>query len=126
MKRPNARAAGRSVASVRPGEMGPARPGAAAGYVQPLRGRPAPLPRRTLLLDLPIAWRLAVGFVLAALIAAAAAGVAGLQRAASLSRESAFYSQLLQTNTPPPPGNGFLQSMNPKIPEPLNDAPRPV
>src|SRR5258708_37135556 len=73
MKRPNARAAGRSVASVRPGEMGPARPGAAAGSVQPLRGRPAPLPRRTLLLDLPIAWRLAVGFVLGALIAAAAA-----------------------------------------------------
>ncbi len=126
MKRPNARAAGRSVASVRPGEMGPARPGAAAGSVQPLRGRPAPLPRRTLLLDLPIAWRLAVGFVLAALIAAAAAGVAGLQRAASLSRESAFYSQLLQTNTSLTTGNGFLQLMNTKMHDTLNDAAAPV
>src|SRR5258708_8404960 len=105
MKRPNARAAGRSVASVRPGEMGPARPGAAAGSVHPLRGRPAPLPRRTLLLDLPIAWRLAVGFVLAALIAAAAAGVAGLPRAASLSREAAFDSPPLHPNTSLPTGN---------------------
>jgi hypothetical protein len=51
--------------------MGPARPFAAAGSAQPLRGRPAPLPRRTLLLDLPIAWRLAVGFVLAALLISA-------------------------------------------------------
>jgi methyl-accepting chemotaxis protein len=126
MKRPNARAAGRSVASVRPGQMGPARPGAAAGSVQPLRGRPAPLPRRTLLLDLPSAWRLAVGFVLAALIAAAAAGVAGLQRAASLSRESAFYSQLLQTNTSLTTGNGFLQLMNTKMHDTLNDAAAPV
>src|SRR5258706_8905892 len=126
MKRPNARAAGRSVASVWPGEMGPARPVAAAGSAQPLRRRPAPLPRRTLLLDLPIAWRLAVGFVLAALIAAAAAGVAGLQRAASLSRESAFYSQLLQTNTSLTTGNGFLQLMNTKMHDTLNDAALPV
>jgi methyl-accepting chemotaxis protein len=69
-------------------------------------------PRRSLLLDLPIAWRLTLGFLLAALIAAAASGLSGVQRAQSLATQAAFYQRLLGANTSLTTGANFIQLMN--------------
>lgn len=82
--------------------------------------------RGYLLLDLPIAWRLTIGFVLAALIAAAASGVPALQRAQALSRESSFYQSLLASNTSLTTGNSFLQLMNTEVHNLLSDASAPA
>jgi methyl-accepting chemotaxis protein len=79
-------------------------------------------PRRNLLLDLPIAWRLALGFLLAALIAAIATGFSGIQRAESLNREAGFYQSLLVTNTSLNNGASSLQLMNAKTQSTLVDA----
>jgi methyl-accepting chemotaxis protein len=65
-----------------------------------------------LLLDLPIASRLTLGFLTAALIAAFVAGVIGIQRSQSLSRQSDFYQSLLEENTALTSGANFLQLMN--------------
>jgi len=65
-----------------------------------------------LLLDLPIGGRLTLGFLLAALIATLAAGLIGALRSQSLSRQSDFYQNLLQTNTSLNTGANFLQLMN--------------
>jgi len=78
--------------------------------------------RRNLLLDLPIAGRLALGFILAAMIAAVASGVIGFQRSQSLTRQSDFYQTLLQTNTSLTTGANFLQLMNTQIHTTINDA----
>lgn len=67
--------------------------------------------RRNLVFDLPIAWRLTLGFLLAALLAALAAGVVGVERSQSLSRESAFYQTLLRNNTDLNAGDSYLQLM---------------
>jgi methyl-accepting chemotaxis protein len=77
-------------------------------------------------LNLPIAWRLALGFLIAAFIAAAGAGVTGLQRAQSLSNESAFYESLLRSNTSLTTANSFLQLMDTKLHETLQDAAAPT
>jgi methyl-accepting chemotaxis protein len=69
-------------------------------------------PRRSLVLDLPIAWRLTLGFLLAALIAAAASGLSGVQRAQSLATQAAFYQRLLEANTSLTTGANFVQLMN--------------
>jgi methyl-accepting chemotaxis protein len=69
-------------------------------------------PRRSLALDLPIAWRLTLGFLLAALIAAAASGLSGVQRAQSLATQAAFYQRLLEANTSLTTGANFVQLMN--------------
>lgn len=82
-------------------------------------------PRRNLLLDLPIAWRLSVGFVLAALIAVLATGFSGIQRAESLNREAEFYQSLLASNTSLNNGASFLQLMNAKTQSTLIDASAP-
>jgi methyl-accepting chemotaxis protein len=66
----------------------------------------------SLLLDLPIAGRLTLGFLIAAMIAILAAGLIGALRAQSLSRQSAFYQNLLQSNTSLNTGANFLQLMN--------------
>lgn len=89
---------------------------------QNIRPRPPVRERHQLLLDLPIAWRLTVGFLLAALIAAVASGAPGLQRAQALSQESAFYQSLLQANTTLTSGDSFLQLMNTKVHDTLLDA----
>lgn len=78
--------------------------------------------RRNLLLDLPIAGRLALGFILAALIAAIASGVIGFQRSQSLTRQSDFYQTLLQTNTSLTTGASFLQLLNSETHTALSDA----
>lgn len=78
--------------------------------------------RRNLLLNLPIAGRLALGFILAAMIATVAAGAIGFQRSQSLTRQSDFYQTLLQTNTSLTTGATFLQLMNTEIHTTLNDA----
>jgi methyl-accepting chemotaxis protein len=68
--------------------------------------------RRSLLLDLPIAWRLTLGFLLAALIAVVASGLSGVQRAQSLATQAAFYQRLLEANTSLTTGANFVQLMN--------------
>ena len=75
-----------------------------------------------MLLDLPIAWRLALGFLVAAIIAAAAAGLTGLQRAQSSSREADFYQNLLVGNTALTTGDSFLQLLNTDVHTTLTDA----
>jgi methyl-accepting chemotaxis protein len=81
--------------------------------------------RRDLLLDLPIAWRLTLGFVLAAAIAAAATGASYLQRAQSLANEASFYEGLLASNTALTSGATFLQLMDTKVHSTLTDAAAP-
>lgn len=71
-------------------------------------------PQGNLALNLPIAWRLTLGFVLAGLIATAAAGFVGFQRTQALSDQSAFYQSLLQNSTNLATGDSFLQLMNTK------------
>jgi methyl-accepting chemotaxis protein len=90
---------------------------AAAKMMQPRRSY-----RRNLLLDLPIAGRLALGFTLAALIATLASGVVGFQRSVSLTKQSNFYQTLLQTNTLLTTGGNFLQLMNSETHTALLDA----
>src|SRR6266849_7266310 len=87
--------------------------------VQPAKAVPARmriglkiLSSRDLLLSLPIGSRLTLGFLLAALIAALVTGLIGIQRSQTLSRQSDFYQQLLQTNTSLTTGENFLQLMD--------------
>src|SRR5262249_23678407 len=89
---------------------------------EPLRRPTLAHPRRNLLLNLPIAWRLSLGFLLAALIAALATGFSGIQRAESLNREADFYQSLLASNTSLNNGASFLQLMNAKTQSTLVDA----
>jgi methyl-accepting chemotaxis protein len=103
--------------------------GVASNPVPPRLRQPSPNtsradvhPRRNLLLDVPIAWRLTLGFLLAAVIAASAAGFSGIQRAQSLNRESEFYQSLLASNTTMNNGATFLQLMNAKTQSMLTDA----
>jgi methyl-accepting chemotaxis protein len=88
----------------------------------PSLGQPVVHARHNLLLDVPIAWRLTLGFLLAAVIAASAAGFSGIQRAQSLNRESEFYQSLLASNTAMNNGATFLQLMNAKTQSMLVDA----
>ena len=80
---------------------------------------------RNLFLDLPIAGRLALGFVIAALVAGLAAGVVGLERSQSLSKQTDFYHHLLQLNTSLTTGHSFLELMNSKLHQTLDDANTP-
>lgn len=76
---------------------------------------PALSPQRrhgNLLLDVPIAVRLTLGFLLAAVIAAAASGITGVQQTQSLSKEASFYQSLLISNTSLTTGGSYLQLMN--------------
>jgi methyl-accepting chemotaxis protein len=69
--------------------------------------------------SLPIAWRLTLGFLSAALIAVSIVGVAGLQRTTSLSSQSNFYQSLLQTNATLANCTTLLQLMMSKTNEAL-------
>jgi methyl-accepting chemotaxis protein len=71
--------------------------------------------RRNLALDLPIAWRLTLGFALAGIVAALAAGIVGEQRSAALAQQSVFYQSLLQINTNLSTGASYLQLMDVKM-----------
>ncbi|HEX8996988.1 MAG TPA: HAMP domain-containing protein [Ktedonobacterales bacterium] len=82
--------------------------------------------RGALALNLPIAWRLTLGFVIAGLIAAAAAGVVGAQRAQALGQQSAFYQSLLQNSTSLATGDSYLQLMNTKVHDALDVAASPT
>lgn len=91
--------------------------------------RPANAPRayrRNLLLDLPIAWRLTVGFLVAALIAAVAAGIPAVQQVQSLGREASFYQSLLQSNTTLTTGKTYLELMNSEVLQTVTDANAPL
>ena len=91
-----------------------------------LRSRRSSRRRRDLLLDLPIAGRLALAFLVAALIAAVASGIIGFQRSQSLTHQSNFYQNLLQTNTSLTGGESFLQLMNVEGLTLVTDANAPV
>lgn len=114
------------------GQLQPARPG--PNQLSPQRAQPRAArrevrvrrSRRAILLDLPIAWRLTLGFLLAAVIAAAAAGVPALQRAQSLGNEAGFYQSLLQWNTTLSTGNNLVQLMNTEVHQTLLDASNPT
>ena len=82
-----------------------------------LSATPTPLRNRSLsshrsnrnpFLNLPIVGRLTLGFLIAALIAAIAAGATGVERVQSLNKEASFYQDLLQTNTDLNTGAIFL------------------
>ena len=77
-----------------------------------LRIRPVRKRRDNLLLDLPIAGRLTLGFLTAAIIASLITGIIGVVRAQSLGRQSNFYQSLLETNTSLTTGADFLQLLN--------------
>jgi signal transduction histidine kinase len=82
--------------------------------------------KRKLLFNLPIAQRLTLGFLLAALIAGLLAGGTALMRIQSLHRQSDFYQQLLQTKTTLASANDLLELMNIQMHEILtlaNDTP---
>lgn len=78
--------------------------------------------RGNLALDLPIAWRLTLGFALAGIVAALAAGAVGAQRSAAIAQQSAFYQNLLQINTNLSTAASFLQLMDTKTHEILDIA----
>src|SRR5260370_35895320 len=72
-----------------------------------------PLPRGyKLLLSWPIAQRLVLGFLTAAIIAAAVSSITGIERANTLQNQAQFYRGLVDSNTQLTKGDGFLQLMN--------------
>lgn len=81
--------------------------------------------RGNLFLDLPIAGRLALGFMLAALVAALAAGLVGVERSQALGKQTDFYHRLLQINTSLTTGRSFLELMSSKLHQTLDDANAP-
>jgi methyl-accepting chemotaxis protein len=70
---------------------------------------------RNPLLNFPIAYQLTFGFLVAAIVAALGAGVAGTQRAQSLSRQAQFYQARLSSNTQLTTGATYLQLMDTKL-----------
>jgi methyl-accepting chemotaxis protein len=94
-------------------------PSSTAFRIAPAEGKGQ---RRHLLLNLPIAWRLGLGFLLAATIAAAAAGITGLRQSQALASQTRFYQNLLAANSQLSNGDTFLQLMNTKLGDTLADA----
>jgi methyl-accepting chemotaxis protein len=97
-----------------------------SALAETLRIRPALRRSGNLLLDMPISARLTMGFLIAGLIATLAASIIGVQRAESLSRQTTFYQNLLQTNTTLTTGENFLQLMNTQVHTTLSDASAPI
>jgi methyl-accepting chemotaxis protein len=95
-------------------------------HAEILRIRPALRRSGNLLLDMPISARLTMGYLIAGLIATLAASIIGVQRADSLSRQTTFYQNLLQTNTTLTTGENFLQLMNTEMHTTLSDASAPI
>ncbi len=90
-----------------------------------LRIRPIRRRRENLLLDLPIAGRLTLGFLTAAIIAALITGIIGVVRTQSLGRQSDFYQSLLETNTSLTTGADFLQLLNTEMQQIVDNAKSP-
>ena len=105
----NSPRAGRSGEMIASARKLPDRAGPPVVAIRPATPR---LSTRNLLLDMPIFWRLTIGFLLAALIAAVAAGISGTQRAQSLTKEANFYQDLLAANTSLTTTDSFLQLMD--------------
>nr|BBH93809.1 hypothetical protein KTA_20080 [Thermogemmatispora argillosa] len=97
-----------------------------AGHGPSLRIRPRSRRSGNLLLNLSIGRRLALGFLSAALIAAIAAGLVGVLRSQSLSRQSSFYQKLLSINTSLTTGADYLQLMNTEVHNLLASASAPA
>jgi diguanylate cyclase (GGDEF)-like protein len=77
---------------------------------------------RNPLLNMPIARRLALGFLIPALIASLALGTTGLQSIQLLTQESLFYQGLLHTYTSLTTAKGVLLQMDTAMQGTLNDA----
>lgn len=80
---------------------------------------------RNPLLNMPIARRLTLGFLIPALIASIALGAIGLQSIQLLSQESQFYQDLLHTSTSLTTAKGVLQQMDTTMLGTLVDASQP-
>jgi len=65
-----------------------------------------------LLLSWPIARRLVLGFLTAAVIAAAVSSITGIERTNTLQNQAQFYRGLVDSNSQLTKGDGFLQLMN--------------
>lgn len=78
--------------------------------IQPQRSR-----TRNLIIDIPIGTRLILGFLVAAIIAAAGSGYIGIQHAQAASQQSNFYKSLLQTNTNLTTGGQYLQVIHSQV-----------
>jgi len=85
----------------------------------------SPRRRGNPLIQMSIAPRLMLGFLIPALIAALVAGIIGIQSAQLLSQESNFYQQLFQHYSALTTGNDFLQLMDFKTHTTLTDASEP-
>jgi methyl-accepting chemotaxis protein len=85
----------------------------------------SPRRRGNPLIQMSIAPRLVLGFLIPALIAALVAGIIGIQSAQLLSQESNFYQQLFQHYSALTTGNDFLQLMDFKTHTTLTDASEP-
>jgi diguanylate cyclase (GGDEF)-like protein/putative nucleotidyltransferase with HDIG domain len=77
------------------------------------------------LLNMPIARRLTLGFLIPALIASIALGTIGIQSIQLLSQESLFYQNLLHTYTSLTTAKGVLQQMDTTMLGTLVDASQP-
>ncbi len=77
---------------------------------------------RNPLLNMPIARRLTLGFLIPALIASIALGTIGFQSVQLLSQESSFYQGLLRTYTSLTTAKNVLQQMDTAVQGTLNDA----
>src|SRR5947207_3892912 len=84
--------------------------GSGGSLADPAR-KPLP-PGYQLLLSWPIAQRLVLGFLTAAVIAAAVSSITGIERANTLQNQAQFYRGLVDSNTQLTKGDGFLQLMN--------------
>jgi hypothetical protein len=78
------------------------------------------------LLNVPIAWRLTLGFLLAALIATLVSSFIGLQHAQAIGQQARFYQNLLQIDVDLNSGDRFLQLMDTKLHQALTDAAIPT
>src|SRR5579884_3631990 len=75
-----------------------------------------------LLLGWPIARRLVLGFLTAAVIAAAVSSITGIERANTLQNQAQFYRGLVDSNSQLTKGDGYLQLMNTSLNQALADA----
>jgi HAMP domain-containing protein len=79
-------------------------------------------PAHQLLLNWPIARRLVLGFLTAAIIAAAISSITGIERANTLQNQADFYRDLVNSNAQLTKSDGFLQLMNTSLNEVLATA----
>ncbi|MBA2285400.1 MAG: diguanylate cyclase [Ktedonobacteraceae bacterium] len=79
-------------------------------------------PKTNPLLNIPIARRLAIGFLIPALIASIALGSISLQSMQLLSKEATFYNNLVQTYTSLTTASSYLQAMDTRLHDTLTEA----